>query len=253
MTTEKQEETLQQEKQAETPTNEELIKQYEDKISQLTKQYEEKDKGLRTAHSTLTEKDREIKRLADFNSKIESIDQKIRILAAAQATGMRMDENTLDNMSPQAQQNLLSEFDKLDAQTKARDEQAKKLAEEQEYRSKADALWQEAQSLNLNEDILDRIEDSLMYGRLERAERLINRNRKEETKTETDIEKIIQERVEQELKKRGIEQEEKGLLDTDTAIPSGRNATQQDIIDRFASGDRSVSREDYEKAIGMES
>ncbi len=252
MTTE-QEETQQQESQAEqTPTNDELIKQYEAKISQLTKQYEEKDKGLRTAHATLTEKDREIKRLSDFNAKVESIDQKIKILAAATATGMRMNQDTLDNMSPQDQANLLSEFDKLDAETKARAEQSQKQAEEAEYKARADSLWQEAQSLGLNEDTLDRIEDSLMYGRLDRAEKLIERNRKTETKTETtDIDKLVEEKLQAKLKELGIKQEEEGLLDTDTAIPSGRTPSQQDIIDRYASGDSSVSREEYEKAMGL--
>lgn len=251
MTTEKEETQQQETVQAEqTPTTEDLTKKYEEQIARLTKQYEEKDKGLRTAHATLTEKDREIKRLSDFNAKVEAIDQKIRILAAAQATGTKVDEYSLDNMSPQARQDYLQQFDKLDAEVKARSEQAQKQAEEAEYRAKADSLWQEAQSLGLDEDTLDRVEDSLMYGRLDRAQKLIDRNRKVETKQEVDIDKLVEERLNKILAERGLKQEEEGLLDTDTAIPSGRTATQQDIIDRYASGDRSVSREEYEKAIG---
>lgn len=252
MTTDREETQQQDTVQAEqTPTMEEQLKQAQEEVARLTRQYEEKDKGLRTAHQTLTQKDRELKAQMDLTSKLDSLDQKIRILAAAQATGMRMDENTLENMSPQTQQNLLSQFDRLDAETKARAEQASKQAEEQEYRTRADALWQEAQSMDIPEETLDRIEDSLMYGRLDRAERLIEKNRKVETKTEVDVEKLVAERLKEELAKRNIEIEEEGLLETDTAVPSGRTATQQETLDRYASGDPTVSREDVARILGV--
>ena len=245
-----QEETLQQEEQSETPTNEDQLKTLQAELEQAKKLAEEKDKGLRTAHQTLTQKDREIKNLSDFNQKIDGIENKIKILAAATATGMRVDENELDSMSPQAQKSLLSEFDRLDAETKAKAEQARKEAEESEYRTKADSLWQEAQSLSFDEDTLDKIEDALTWGKLERAERLISR--KKETPKETKVEESVEEKAERLAQEKFNKLlEEKGLLETDTAISSGRTATEEDIIARAASGDASVSREELRKALKL--
>jgi len=181
-------------------------------ISRLTTELEQTKKGLSTAHQTLTEKDRALKRNSDIETRISELGERLELMATALASaGVRED----DDVAPEKRQDVVALLRKQQAEQEAKRKQ-------NEYFSHADSVYDRAKKVFADdEDALERIEDQLMSGvpeRLQRAEAKVARaevkfvagTKKEEPDIET---------VKEEIKRQILE--EQGRLVTDIGSPAG--------------------------------
>lgn len=243
MVEEEREETVE-----ETPTEsvEEVVKRLQAEVTEAREKAEAAEKGLRSAHQKLTQKDVELKKRDDFSSQFEDLNEKIKILAAAQSMGQTVSEGDIDEMTPTKKNALLQQFEELDKKKKAEAEQRAKETELNSYKQEADALWAEANELLASdEEKLERVELALSAGRTDIARKHLDKVRAEKsTDTSRESEEALKARLRKEIR------EEEGLEVTDTAIPSGRSGTRDEAQALYAEG--KISREDYEKRTGKE-
>ncbi len=231
----------------ETPTEMEQLKSQlkalqdeKVRVEAEAKRHEEGYKGLQTKYNRTYE---ENKKLADLHSEVNDLKKYIKILAAQQVELSKQDP---DNLTPEMQKQALSRFDEMEkaAEQRRKDAEAK-LKQEEQYK-RFDEVWAEAQKFGNQEtnDAVADIYDNLIEGKLYKAERILKKLQlsskgdasmpDNKQKAETDEE--IFERI----------AKAKGLLKTDTAVPSGRSGSFEDAEARFASGD--ISFADYQEA-----
>jgi len=223
-----------------TPTAEE--QRLQEELSRVTEELTGTKKGLSTAHQRLTQKDVELKRQVDLHGRLDDLEDKLKLLVAAQAAGINVSEEEIEEMPVKKRQDLTKIYENLDKEQKTRREQAQKRAEAEAYKAQADALYARAQTVFTNdEEALEKVEDYLTYGRLDRAEKRIAQAEKPPAKEseEERIERLVQERL----------AKENPLLKTDSIIPSGRTKKREETLDRFNAGDTSVSLKDAEEAL----
>ena len=216
MVQEKQEETQVIE---ETPAAEESLDTLKSQLASLNMELVQTKKGLSTAHQTINEKDKEIKRRANLETRIDGIQDTIEVLATAVAA-----RGEVDDLDPAKRQDILADL------KKRRDEQAAKakqreLAEtQQEYSQKADALYERAKIVFAeDDDSIERIEDLLTNGRFDRAEARVTKaegskvSKPKETNVETEEQRI--DRLAEEKLRKTLE--DRGLLENYSSTPSG--------------------------------
>jgi len=197
----------------ETPTED--LAALSDQLSQLKIELEQTKKGLSTAHQTLTEKDRELKKRADLELQIGGIQETVELLATAIASGRQA-----ESFEPAEKQDILADLTRKRADLEAKRKQAETEQTRLEYVQKADAIYARAKdAFGDDDDALERVEDLLGNGRLERAEARVSKAEQSKTKkpSETDeqrIERLVAERLTEELRK-------KGLLETHDGSPQG--------------------------------
>ncbi len=246
-----------------TPTPEETTKSLETELetlkaeSQRLRELLGDEKGFKSLQTRLNEKDRELKTLQDLNSridsKIEGIEDKIKVLAYAQTQGIKVPEENFDGLTQEKTQDIQKVFEKLDTDRKTRAEQVKKQAEADVYTQKADAVYARAEKIYEEDiDALSQIRQLLRSGDVDLAERRINKS-ESKSKSEPKIES-----KETEVKKVELSDEEKekiareymvkkGLLKSDTGLPSGTGRTFQDIEADFIAG-KPGAADEYEEA-----
>ncbi|KKN57538.1 hypothetical protein LCGC14_0560840 [marine sediment metagenome] len=243
MSEEEKETTEVEETKEETPTPEEQLKTAREEITRVTAELESKTKGLKTAHQTLTDKDQKLKEQAGSNARMDGIEERLEIVATLLDRRL-----TTGEMEEGEKVNLKQEFAQLKERTKQEREAEKtKLAQEENVRV-ADGLWTRAQVFGTyqdNDDVAD-IYDALVDGKSYKAERIIKRlEGKPETKetpkeSEDDrIERLVTEKYNAKL-------EEDGLLHTESAEPSGRSRTRDELRAKHAAGE--ITTEEAEKA-----
>lgn len=199
------------------------------KVARLEAQLEEKDKGLRSAHQKLTQKDLELKKREGLDSRIASLEDQIKFTAAliaeTQSGGGAFGEEKKDP------KDLLKRFE-----TMKQASEKQRLAEvaRQEGMAKITEIKTKVEELGLTEedDEYWEIEDLATRGRFDRAEARLKRiaktkeqaNPKEEAKAE------VKETAE-ELKAR-LEKEiliKHGLLKPEGGTPSGSGGGLQSL------------------------
>src|SRR3990167_189985 len=225
--------------QTTTPKLEDLMAQ----VQNLSKELEQTKKGLSTAHQTITEKDKEIKRRQGLEQTITGIEERIELLATAMATGSRPDETGLTDSKDEVLKALKQKKQEQDTKRKMDDE----LSAQMEFTKRADEIYGKAETIyGEDEDSLFNIRSLIRAGDLDLAERKINKAAKaKETTTATKeteeqrIERLATERLQKELEKRG-------LLTSETNHPSGGNLTKQQAMERYIKGE--ITADDAKKA-----
>ena len=217
-----------EEQQAPDPT--EQLKTLQAQIQSLTEERERLDRGYKGLQKTLSEKDRETKKQANLDSRINGLQDTIELLATAIASGGNAEE-----IEPSQRQDVLAELRKQRTTQEAKRKEEETKQTQQEYAQKADAIYERAKTAFANDDeSLERVEDLLMNGRLDRAEsRVVKAEGKSNpNKGETEeqrAEKLAQEKFNKYL-------EERGLLEEYSGLPSAGSGTSQDAMKQYIEG-----------------
>jgi len=226
-----------EETQEETPTQVSELATLQAELEALKAQNQrlpELEKGFKSLQQTLTEKDKEIKRRADFDSKIDVLQENFETLATYIAS--RGDAEGLD---PVKGQELQAELKKRRVEQEAKAKQREITETQQEYAQKADSLFARAKIAFADDDEgIERVEDLLISGRFERAEaRVVKAEGKKapvkDSKVETEEQRI--DRLAEEKHRSYLE--EKGLLDTYESTPSGSSSSISEATRKYANGE----------------
>ncbi len=247
-----------------TPTTEEQLKtlqtqletlksekqKTEDSYKSEKQKTEDSYKGLQ---KTLNKTNEELRKQADLKSELAELRDAQRMQAALIAEYLNKPEEGLDEDIKSRKPDLLKAF--ADKEKELEGKRQERLTEQrrQDYNRQADDIWTQAQGLKLpeNDDGLLDIEDYLRSGNLKRAQAKIAKLQEgkkvatpEKKESEEDrINRLVEERLNKAMA-------DKGLLKTDSAVPSGRAGSNEDIVKRYAEGDPSVSEKDFLKATG---
>ena len=187
------------------PTAEEQLATLQQEHEVIKTKLVQTEKGLNTAQATLTRKDLESKSQAGLASRIDGIEDSMQILA-----GMI----SKCELSPEDTQGYKQEFASLKKQRDETTKQAESQARQQAYAVEAQAVFKEAQEVfKDNPEELERIEDALDLGKIDRAKSRIERTKGGKKESEADMKA----RLKKEL------QAESGDLDSEDGKPSGGN------------------------------
>src|SRR3990172_1368738 len=190
-----------EENQTTTPKLEDLMAQ----VQNLSKELEQTKKGLSTAHQTITEKDKEIKRRQGLEQTITGIEERIELLATAMATGSRPDETGLPDAREEVLKALKQKKQEQDSKRKVDEE----LSAQMEFTKRADEIYGKAETIyGEDEDSLFNIRSLIRAGDLDLAERKLNKAAKaKETTTEKKeteeqrIERLATEQLQKKIEK----------------------------------------------------
>ena len=157
--------TTETETPAETPTVESL----QGELAKLKSELEHTQKGLKTAHQTLTTKDKELKRQNDLANNFTLLSQKVDILVQALAERGKTEIDTEDaiNPKPQPQTNLSDTFKELDSKAKF-----------QAYQQQVNTMQKQALAAGLGEKDIAYwdIAECARQGQFQKAELLIKQH-----------------------------------------------------------------------------
>jgi len=226
-----------------TPTTEEQLKTLESQLGVLKSENERLQGGYKGLQKTLSERDRDLKKQADLDSRINGLQDTIELLATAIATGRATEDVDVDQ-----KQDVIALLKRQRQEQETRRKQESEALTQQEYAQRADAVYAEAQELLKDSDDpeqLIEIRDFLIDGKIDRAQARINKFKgktpnmvgKRETE-EQRIERLAQERLRKEL-------EDRGLLEEISAIPSAALADSRKAMQEYISG--AITAEQAEK------
>jgi len=214
-----------------TPTIEEQLEAVKTELTVTREKLEQTDKGLRTAHQTLTEKDKQLKKQTDLNSRLDDLDERLKILAAMQAEGIRGEE--AEDITPEKRKGLLDHYETIEKQQADKRKQAEVKAQQDDYNQKADALYTRAKiTFKDDEEGLEKIEDLLASGRFDRAEKKVANAEGSLPKGENEadrIERLAEEKLLAKMK-------EKGMLPSDNSEPSGVGTSASKAMEEYVKG-----------------
>ncbi len=220
-----------EEKQPEQ-TPKETVEALQAKLQTMEQELNKRNEDVRGLNKTLQQRAEEIKKRADLEGRIEGLQDTVELLATAIAF-----KREPDSLETGERQDILADLKKRKTEQEAKAKQ-KELAEtQQEYAQKADALYTRAKAIFADDDdAIERIEDLLGNGRLERAEaRVMKAEKSKETPKksgeteEQRVERLAQEKFQKHL-------EEKGLLDTYSSAPSGTGGSSQEAMSQYIAG-----------------
>ncbi len=218
---------------AKTPTAEEQLKTLSAKLQELETgkaQSEERYKGLQR---TVNQKDEELKKQSNFDSRISAINDRIELLATAIASG-RTSEEEMSAAPKEEKTKILEDLKRMKQQEEAKKQQNELLEKAKTYQTRTEALGLTPKSAKYFEirravqgmewDYAD-----FLLGELEsKKEVTVTDERKVEIKKETDEE--VYQRVKVEKAREG------GLLKSEPIIPAGGSGTEQEILEKYNSG-----------------
>jgi len=208
--------------EARTPTAEEQLAALQQQLTEVTVDRDAKDKGLRTAHQTLTEKSKELSKQTDIQSQIDELTATQRmVIGAMQERGLAPDDETLETKKT----DYLKGFDDYVKQKKQDRDATQKQAQQDEHSRQCDTIYAEAkEAFKDDEDALFQVRTFLMNGATDLAEQKIAKAKKSaDTKEkvmeseEERIERITEEKLRKKM-------EEKGMLESETGAPAGAGA-----------------------------
>lgn len=213
-----------------TPTLEEQLTALQSEKESLTKERDEATKGLKTAHSRLTDKDKEIRGKNAVNTRIDGLEETTRVLV-----GMLNERLASGELDESQKTDYLAKFDAVVKEQKATSDQAVVKAQQEEDYKHRDELWSKAKEFGTYEenDNVAEIYDALMEGKTYKAERIIKKLEKttdtKEKKVESEEERINK-LVDEKLR---LKMEEKGMLESETGGPSGASPNDEQIRKNF--------------------
>ena len=204
------------------PTAEEQLATLQEQIQGLTKERDEAKKGLSTAHSTLTEKDRKIKEQADLTARLDGFEETQKILAGMLNERIASGEG----LEPTERKDYLAQFDEITKRQKKEREDAQTRTQQEEYSRQCDAIYANAkEAFKDDEDALFQVRTFLMSGATDLAEQKIAKAKAKSTDTKEKVVESEEDRIEriaeEKLRKK---MEEKGMLESDAGSPAGAGA-----------------------------
>jgi len=235
--------TLTEKQQEQTP--QETVESLQVKLKQMEQELNQRTDNVRSLNLTLQQRATELKRRADIESRIDSLQDTIEVLATAVAS-----RGEIEELDPTKRQDILAELKKKRADADAKAKQKELTEVQTEYTQKADALYNRAKAIFADDDdAIEKVEDLLTNGRLERAEaRVAKAEQKKvpskEGKMETEeqrIDKLAEEKLRKHL-------EERGLLETYTTTPSGSGIFSRKQIAEMSPEDYAKNRDAIQKA-----
>ncbi len=220
------EQVIQQETDAPTLTVEEQLVALKGRLEVAETELSQTKKGLTTAHQTLTEKDKELKRRVQVEEDIQTIKDHLELLTEAVSTRQTIG----DDETPRT--------DGL-AQLKRDRAEREKKRQEQTFNETLQTFRVRTEALNLDpesEEYLD-VQDLATRGNFKLADLRLKKMEARKIEKDTELSKVkpvseeeIDKRVEERARK--ILQD-RGLLKTDSGTPSGggggRTYTQSQI------------------------
>lgn len=222
----------------ETPTPE--IESLKSQITELSGKLGQSDKGLRTAHQKLTEKDKELKSRVDLETRIEDIGAAQKVLASVLASSMGKSEEEFEETVSKQKPDLLKQFNTLvEAQKKDRESAV--------YNREADTIWSRALSAGLTEESDEYwvIHDALAKeGNLKKAEAKVSKL--ENSKTEVNAEpekKPLSDEEKAEIAREWMEKE--GQLKTEIVSPAGAGVGKKPTLEEV----KAVTAQEYAEKV----
>jgi len=197
-----------------TPTPEEQMEALKTEKAELEQQLEQTKKGLSTAHQRITEKDVELKKRTDLESRIDQLSDEVKFFTSFYAENQGKSTEEFDEAKTTRPEDLLKKFQamKTESETKRKQE-----AQRQEYIGKIQSYQQRVEGLGLTEtdDEYLEIQDIVTRGNFPLAERRIaklEKSKEPEKPKETEAE--MKERIKREVL------EERGELTPEGGTPS---------------------------------
>jgi len=199
-----------------TFTPEEQLAAIQAELKEAKEKWEQSEKGLRTAHQTLTEKDKVMKRLESERADISSLSAKVEVLGGMLSELMEgREESHLEEETPKKKVDYAKKFQEVETMSKMRTQ-----IEPRQRRA-------EALGIPMTDLRIATVEYLTTSGQFDKADKALdaleaeaNKSKeepKEEKPKETEaerIERLVEEKTRQFL-------EEKGLLRTEAGGPSG--------------------------------
>jgi len=223
--------------EAEVPTAEPQASQSTEELEQLRAEKLRLEEGYKGLQRKLNQVNTELSKRSASEARLDTLEQTQRILV-----GMLQERENIqvDDIPEKQKVDYLKKFDETIAQQKLKIQQEEMAAKVRDYQARTDALKLDANS----DEYLD-IKDLVLEGKFQRAENKLARleasmkdttvkEEKTEARKETDDE--IFERIAR----------QKGLLKTDTAVPSGKTSSFEDVERRFSEGE--ISFNEYSEA-----
>lgn len=231
----------QPEPEPQTPTAEEKLATLQKELDEVKTDRDSKDKGLRTAHQSLTKKDEELKRQVNIDTRLDGFEETQKILAGMLSERMASGEE----IEPEKKTDYLKQFEAVqDRQKKTRDDATVK-AQQDEYDRQANAIYARAQEAFSNdEDSLFQVKTFLMNGSPDLAEKKIA---KAEGKTKTvETDEQVYDRI------KAQKQKDEGLLKTDNALSSGTGTQIPTNVEEFKEWIARIPQSEYEEKYAAE-
>ena len=226
-TIDKVEETIEPSQPAsepQAPTIEELQKQ----LDEYRQKHELSDKEARGAQAKVTELNRKLKEISNTDSRIEAINERIELLAAAFASGQSPDSFA----DPESRKPILDELKRMKAQEEAKKKEEQVRQAQDEYVNKATEMLNQAIESGIAKDS-EEYEDMFDYLKkgddvsARRVMRNFKKNKVEGDKVENKEVEALKKEVER-LKKIAS-----GELDTETGHPSGATTNEAQVRKNF--------------------
>lgn len=218
-----------------TPTPDEQLVQAQTKIDELTKERDEKAKGLQTAHSKLTEKDKEIRKQADDTVWRDAMEGKIGLLSAIIAEQGSIPEGGLDGIPEERKQDLRKLLKEKEAEIEDKRKQSQLQVRQEEYYQRGATIYSDAEEV-YGDDVgaLHNIRNLIRAGDHDLAEREIAKAKGKSTDTK---EKNVESEEDKETKIRENERqkvlEEHGLWKVESGKPTGARLNDEKIRENF--------------------
>lgn len=228
---------------AATPTAEEQLKALQSQLETVKADKQRLEDGYKGLQRTVNQKDIELKKQTELRSDINAMNERIELLATAIASGANADE--VDGVPAEGKTKILDTLKAMRQADVAKKQQQDALAKGEEYRAKVETL-----GLTTKDKVYFQIRNAVRSGDFDEADMLIGEAEKEKTKVTEPVKKTDEvaptdAAIEAYLRK-------KGLLKSETVVPSGGGQDQWQIRKDYASGKiDSVERAKRLRAIGV--
>ena len=224
-----------------TPTVEEQLATIQKEKADLETQLEEKSKGLKTAHAKLTQKDEELKRRGELESRLTSMEDSNKFLIGYLSEIQGKTGDDFEDAKAKRSPDLLRRFQSIQAES---EKKRSVEIQRQESLSKINSIKERVEALGIPEDSEDywEIEDFATRGKYDRAEARIKKLEAAKTKVEApkETEEQIKERLEREIL------EKHGLLKPEGAKPSAASLSFKKTEKEYSEGN--ITYAEYAKA-----
>ena len=211
------------------------------KISKLEKELEEA-RAEAKSHQKFGEKTRaELEKQRGLEDKVDRLENRLTVVTEMLAETLDKGDSG-DFEDKPAKRRSDAYLERLNT-TESQKEKERTAGEQAEYIKKANALWERAKVVFANDDDnLERVEDALTLGKVERAEARVAKAEASKEKPVESEEERIERRAEEKARQK---LEESGVLETDTGLPgkSGGKVWSRVEIDALMANPREFGKQ----------
>ena len=223
------------EREPQDPTTEERLETLTAQLTQAQAEKAKAEESYKGLQRTVNEKDSQIKKQGDLDSRIGLLTDRIDLIATAIASGA----GSVDDMAgvpTEARNSMLAQLEALKADEKRKQEETEKRTRDEESLNTVRSYQGRVESLGLTieDDAYMQVYDLVTSGdplKMQRADIILNKLEKEKVpdeKKETDMETKAEARAQELLRQ---EMEKRGLLKNDNSTPSAPSGglTREDL------------------------